>query len=97
MCRAMYWTQQWIASHDGSALAALVASYFPDVPAATLAACYDDYRTLGVWNREPTLSRAGFESMRDAALGCGRLQQKFDYEEVAEMRFAERAMAGART
>jgi NitT/TauT family transport system substrate-binding protein len=96
MCRAMYKTQQWIATHDGRALAERVASFFPDVPAATLAACYDDYRRREVWNRVPTLSRAGFESMRDAALGCGRLQHKFDYDEVADMRFAERALLEVR-
>ena len=50
MCRAMYRTQQWIAANDGRALAKLVGEYFPDVPEDTLAACYDDYRKLGVWN-----------------------------------------------
>lgn len=61
MCRAMYRTQKWIAVHDGQALAELVKDYFPHVPQATLAASYDAYLALGVWNATPIMSRAGFE------------------------------------
>lgn len=92
MCRAMYRTQKWIAAQDGRALAELVTPYFPDAATATLAACYEEYRSLGVWNRASRMSREGFEWLREAALACGRLRQKFDYEECVDMRFAEQAM-----
>ena len=39
MCRAMYRTLGWIADHDGSALAALLAPWLPDVPAPPPSSC----------------------------------------------------------
>ena len=88
MCRAMYRTQKWIAVHSGGAVAEAVQSYFPEVPAATLAASYDHYKELGIWNRDPLPSRAGFEWLRGAALSNGRLRREFSYEECVEPRFA---------
>ena len=91
-CRAMYRTLKWIAAHDGSALADAVCSYFPHVPAGTLAACYSVYRRLGIWNSTPIMSRQGFEWMRDAGLASGRLRHKFEYEDCADMRFAQQVV-----
>jgi NitT/TauT family transport system substrate-binding protein len=95
MCRAMYRTQKWIAAHSGRALAEAVQSYFPEVPVATLAASYDDYKKLGIWNRDPLPSRAGFEWLRAAALAIGRLHQEFSYEECVEPSFARQAIEEA--
>ena len=92
MCRAMYRTQRWIEGHDGRELAQAVQSYFPDVPASTLAAAYDTYKTLGLWNRQPQMSREGFEWLRDAGLATEHLHTKFPYEDCADMRFAEQAV-----
>ena len=94
MCRAMYRTQQWIAAHDGHALAALVSTYFPDVSVERLGACYDDYLRLGLWNTAPIMSRAGFEWLLEAGLANGRLTRRFKYEECADMQFAVEAMRG---
>jgi NitT/TauT family transport system substrate-binding protein len=92
MCRAMYRTQKWIASHDGRALATAIASYFPDIPAGTLAAAYDRYLRLGLWNTNPIQSREGLEWLTDAAIANGFLTQRLSYEEVVDMRFAEAAL-----
>lgn len=89
MCRAMYRTQKWIASHDGRALAEVIASWFPDVPAKTLAAGYDRYLEHGLWNTTPIQSRQGLEWLREAGLADGYLKQSLQYEEVVDMRFAE--------
>jgi NitT/TauT family transport system substrate-binding protein len=88
MCRAMYRTQKWIAAHSGRALAEAVQSYFPEVPVATLGASYDHYKEIGIWNRNPFPSRAGFEWLCSAALSSGRLRRAFSYEECVETRFA---------
>jgi NitT/TauT family transport system substrate-binding protein len=93
MCRAMYRTQKWIAAHDGATLAAALAAYFPDVPVATLTACFDGYKSLGLWNRTPVLQREGFDWLRDAGLASGILRQKFSYEDCVDMRYAEEALA----
>jgi NitT/TauT family transport system substrate-binding protein len=92
MCRAMYRTQKWIAAHDGRALAEAIASYFPDVPAQTLASGYDRYLRLGLWNTSPIQSRPGLEWLVDAATANGFLSRRQTYEDVVDMRFAEAAV-----
>ena len=92
MCRAMYRTQKWIASHDGRALAEAIAAYFPDVPANALASGYDRYLKHGLWNTNPIQSREGLEWLREAALAAGYLTQSPGYEDVVDMRFAEAAL-----
>lgn len=95
VCRAMYRTQKWIAAHDGKDLAEAVGRYFPGLPVAVLAACYNGYKALGIWNRSPVASREGFEWLRDAGLSSGRLRRKFSYDECVDMRFAEQAVREA--
>jgi NitT/TauT family transport system substrate-binding protein len=91
MCRAMNRVEQWLERNDGAALAHAIASYFPDVPQPLLAACYDRYKALGVWNRNPVVIREGFEWLRDAGLAEGRLTQRFEYEQCVVTRYAEQA------
>ena len=101
--RAMYRTLKWIAVHDGRALAEAIASYFPNVPAARLAACCETYRSLGLWNRTPVLQREGLEWLRDAMLAAGAIHTCFAYEDCVDARFAEQVAredpppAGARS
>jgi NitT/TauT family transport system substrate-binding protein len=92
MCRAMYRTLGWMVAHEGRELAALLASWLPDVPRPILTACFDGYKSLGLWNRTPILERAGFDWLRDAALATGILTKKISYEECVDMRYAEAAV-----
>jgi NitT/TauT family transport system substrate-binding protein len=92
MTRAIYRTQRWIAAHDGRALAEAVASYMPDIPLKTLAACCEGYKASGIWNSDPIQQRAGLEWLCDAMLACGAIQQKFAYEDMADMRFAQQVV-----
>lgn len=92
MTRAMHRTLKWIAARDGRALAEAIAGYFPDVPVARLAACFDRYRSLGLWNRTPVLQREGLEWLRDAMLGAGAIRTRFTYEDCVDMRFAEQVL-----
>lgn len=89
MCRAMYRTQKWMAARCGEDVAAAVAAYFPGVPKHVLAASFDGYKALGVWNRTPLLDRSGLEWLRDAALAEGMLRTPLRYEDCADMRFAD--------
>ena len=88
MCRAMYRTQKWIAAHSGEDLAVAIAGYFPDLPQRVLAASFDGYKALGVWNRTPLLERGALEWLRAAALASGLLRRPLPYEECVDMRFA---------
>lgn len=92
MTRAMFRTQKWIAAHDARALAATVADYFPDISAATLAACCERYKAGGIWNANPLQQRAGVEWLRDAMLACGAIKARFAFEDLADMRFAEQVV-----
>jgi NitT/TauT family transport system substrate-binding protein len=92
LTRAMYRTLKWIAARDGRALAEAIASYFPDMPVARLAACCDRYRSHGLWNRTPVLQREGLEWLRDAMLAAGAIRTRFAYEDCVDMRFAEQVM-----
>ena len=92
MTRAMFRTQQWIAAHSGADLAEVVARYLPDVPRRVLAACFEEYKSNGVWSREPVVQRAGLEWKRDAMLACGAIRAKLDFDEYVDTRFAEEVM-----
>lgn len=92
MCRAMYRTLGWIAAHEARELAALLASWLPDVPQPILTASFQAYKSLGLWNRTPILERSGLEWLRDAALATGILTKKISYEECVDMRWAEVAV-----
>lgn len=93
--RAIYRTQKWIAAHDGCELAKMIASYLPDIPVKTLAACCSGYKDRGVWNASPIQQRVGLEWLRDAMLACNAIRTKFAYEDLADMRFAERVVREA--
>lgn len=92
MTRAMYRTQKWIAAHDGRALAEAIAAYLPDVPLPVLAACCNDYKSLGLWNANPVMRREGLEWLRDAMLAAGYIKTELAFEQCVEMRFAEQAV-----
>jgi NitT/TauT family transport system substrate-binding protein len=92
LTRAIYRTLRWIAAHDGRALAEAISSYFPDMPAARLAACCDRYLSLGLWNRTPVLQREGLEWLRDAMLAAGAIGNCFAYEDCVDLRFAEQVL-----
>ncbi len=92
MTRAMYRTQKWIAAHDGRALAEAIAAYLPDVPLPVLAACCNDYKSLGLCNANPVMRREGLEWLRDAMLAAGYIKTELAFEQCVEMRFAEQAV-----
>jgi len=88
--RAIHRTQKWIAAHDGAALAEVVRGYLPDVAPDVLAACFDEYRSCGVWSTSPVVQREGLEWKRDAMLSCGAIRARHEYEDYVDPQFAER-------
>ena len=57
--------------------------------AKPLAACFDRYKALGLWNRDPRVQREGVEWLRDAMLAAGSITTRLAYEECVDNRFAE--------
>lgn len=92
MTRAIYRTQNWITTHDGRDFAEVIGRYLPDLALATLAACLDGYKRLGIWNRTPVIQRAGVEWLRDAMFAAGAIRSRLSIEDLADTRFAEQAV-----
>jgi NitT/TauT family transport system substrate-binding protein len=92
MTRAMYRTQQWIATHSAAELASCVAAYFPDVALSTLTQALARYARLGLWNRTPMLRPEGLAWLQDACLSGGYIQHRVPYEQCVDMRFATQVM-----
>jgi NitT/TauT family transport system substrate-binding protein len=92
MTRAMYRTQQWIATHSAAELAACVATYFPDLALSTLTQALARYARLGLWNRTPMLRPAGLAWLQDACLSGGYIQHRVPYAQCVDMRFATQVM-----
>jgi NitT/TauT family transport system substrate-binding protein len=88
MTRAMYRTQQWIATHSAAELAACVGTFFPDLPRPTLTAALERYKTLRVWNRTPMLQPEGLAWLDAACRSGGYIQHSVPYEQCVDMRFA---------
>ena len=88
LTRAMYRTQQWIATHSAADLAACVAAFFPDLPRPTLTAALERYQTLRLWNRTPMLQPQGLAWLDAACRSGGSIQRSVPYETCVDMRFA---------
>lgn len=93
MTRAMHRTLAWISTHEGKDLARAVGRYFESVPGARLAACFDRYKRLGLWNSSPVFQREGVERLRDAMLAAGHIRTRLAFEECVDNRFAEQSAA----
>jgi NitT/TauT family transport system substrate-binding protein len=91
--RAMYRTQQWIATHSAADLAACVAAFFPDLPRHTLTAALERYMMLRLWNRTPMLRPEGLAWLDAACRSGGYTQQSVPYERCVDMRFAAQVIA----
>jgi len=88
MTRAMYRTQQWIATHSAAELATCVAAFFPDLPRPTLTAALERYQTLRVWNRTPMLRSEGLAWLDAACRSGDYIQHSVPYDQCVDMDFA---------
>jgi NitT/TauT family transport system substrate-binding protein len=92
MTRAIYRTQQWIATASGTQIAAAIQGYFAEVPQTRLAAALDRYKALGIWGRDPRLPRQGYERLKAALISGGLVRTAPAYEDAVDNRFALEAM-----
>jgi NitT/TauT family transport system substrate-binding protein len=93
MVRAIDRTEKWAAKVDGPAIAAAIASYFPDVPAAILEASCTRYKALGIWNETPVLAREGYDRLRDSLVSGNFVSRGTSFETAIENSLAERVVA----
>jgi NitT/TauT family transport system substrate-binding protein len=89
MTHAIHRTLGWVAEADGDAIAATIARYFPDVPAATLARACARYQALGIWGRDPHLPRAGYDRLRASLVSGAFVSPGTDYETAVDNSLAD--------
>ncbi len=93
MVRAIYRTQQWIAAADAPAIAAAMASYFPDVPRQRLEAVCARYKAVGIWGRDPVLRRIGYDRLLAGVVSGGFIHPGTPFEQAVDNSLAEAAIA----
>ncbi|HVH80972.1 MAG TPA: ABC transporter substrate-binding protein [Stellaceae bacterium] len=89
MVRAIYKTQQWVHAQPPSALAALIADYFPALDRDVLTNALARYKAHGVWGTDPILPEEGFDQLRRALLSAGFLSHTVPFEDCVDSRLAE--------
>jgi NitT/TauT family transport system substrate-binding protein len=93
MVRALYRTQRWIAVADAPAIAAAMASYFPDVPRSRVEAVCVRYKALGIWGRDPVLPRNGYGRLLAGMVSGGFVKPGTPFEQAVDNSLAEAAVA----
>jgi NitT/TauT family transport system substrate-binding protein len=93
MVRAIYRTQKWVASVDGASIAAAIARYFEDVPAAMLADACGRYRSLGIWGGDPRLPRVGYDRLLASLVSGGFVSPGTAYDVAVDNSLADAVVA----
>ncbi len=93
MVRAMYRTQKWVAAAAGAVIAAEIARYFADVPAAILGDACARYKSLGIWGGDPRLPRAGYDRLRASLVSGGFVSPGTPYEVAVDNSLADPVVA----
>jgi len=92
MVRAMHQTLSWIRATPGAEIQRVLASYFPDVPAAIYAAAIDRYRALDLYGPDPVTRREGFDRLAGAMRSGGALKGDVPFEACVDNSLAEQVV-----
>ena len=84
MVRAMHRVQRWNAATPGAEIARAVAPFFPDVPAALLAAAIDRYQVLGLYAADPRTRPEGFARLHAAMRSGGALDRDIQFDAIVD-------------
>jgi NitT/TauT family transport system substrate-binding protein len=93
MVRAIHRTQKWVAAASGAAIAAEIAQYFVDVPAAILGDACARYKSLGIWGSDPRLPRAGYDRLRASLVSGGFVSPGTPYDVAVDNGLADAVVA----
>jgi NitT/TauT family transport system substrate-binding protein len=87
--RSLYRTQKWVHASPPAAIAKVIQSFFPAVPASLLQAAIARYLELGVWGSNPILPRAGYERLRAGLISARFVKQAAPFEQAVDNTLAE--------
>jgi len=89
LVRGLYRTQNWLHANPPEALADVVQSFFPSVPQSLLRAAVARYRALGIWGRDPILSRAGYNRLKASLISARFVERAVPFEHAVDNSLAE--------
>ena len=81
MSRAIGRTQSWLTDHSAAELAAVVAPYFADVARDDLVSAFRKYKHAGLWSRDTTVTREGFQRLAVSLRSGGFIARVPDYDD----------------
>ena len=90
--RALYRTQRWLAKHDATAIAEVIAPDFPDIGRVILERAVERFARQGTWARDPVLRRKGFDYLQEILRAGGFITKTHRYEDLVDTTIAERAV-----
>ncbi len=89
---AIYKAQLWLSQHSAEEAAEAAAPSFPNLDKRILQKSIERYRSFGVWNYSPLLSRESFESFQSAARAAGEIAASIPYESAVVTSYASQAL-----
>ncbi len=92
--RGFHRAQRWMASASAGEIAAVIAPAFPEIDAGVRAGAVERYLRQGTWNREPVLTRAGYEALEEILLGGGFIKRRHPFDALVDTEIASEAVAG---
>jgi NitT/TauT family transport system substrate-binding protein len=89
---AIYKGLVWTDTHSAEQIAELVAPDFKEIPLATITTVIAEYKKVGIWAKDPTLSPEGINRMVGLMVEGGILRQPVPYDQIVKPEFAEKAI-----
>lgn len=93
MVRAIDRTEKWVANASGKEIASVIAGYFKELPPEILEAACTRYKALGVWGKDPTLPRSGYDRLRDGLISGGFVSPGATFEQAVDNSLADTVIA----
>ena len=93
--RAVHRTQRWLAEHDASAIASLIAPAFADTAPTILERSVARYLRQDTWSRDPLLRRDGYDYLERILISGGLIRRGQRYEDLVDTAIARQVMAEA--
>ncbi len=90
--RGFHRAQRWLARASAAEIAAVIAPAFPEIDAGIRVGAIERYRRQGTWNRDPMLTRAGYETLQGILLGAGFIARPHPFEALVDTAIAAEAM-----
>lgn len=90
--RAIARALRWTGDQPPSAIAELLAPYFPDWTPVSLARVIGTYKRLEIWPREPLIPRSDWDRYCAMFVAAGALSKPVAYDALVDVSFAEHAL-----